>query len=143
LGRRAFLFWIRAVHSLIFLALQTMICYLLYTGFRQRTDGKTAVVTAVVGSECLIYAGSGFRCPLTQVAEKLGAERGSVTDIFLPRWLAANVAKIYGPMFAIALYLHARNLRQARATDGVLWRRVGRCYASEASTRRTKWLTKN
>ena len=112
--RRALLFCIKAIHSLIFLVLQTMIGYLVYTGLRRQTDHKTAVVTAIVGAECLIYAGNGFRCPLTQVAEDLGAESGSVTDIFLPKWLAANVANIYTPLFAIALWLHWRNLRQRR-----------------------------
>ena len=67
-------------------------------------------MTAVLGAECAIYAGNGFRCSLTAVAKDLGAERGSVTDIFLPKWLAANIARIYGPLFAAALVLHGRNL---------------------------------
>jgi hypothetical protein len=106
------LFGVKAAHSLIFLVLQSMIVYLVYTGLRGRTDRKTAVVAGVIGVECAIYAGNGFRCPLTGLAEDLGAERGSVTDIFLPQWLAANVARIYGPMFALALWLHYRNLRR-------------------------------
>jgi hypothetical protein len=68
----------------------------------------------LVGGECLIYAGNRFRCPLTGLAEELGAESGSVTDIFLPRWLAANIANIYGPLYAVALFLQARNLRRQR-----------------------------
>ena len=102
---------IKAIHSLIFLVLQTSIFYLVYKGLRGETDRKSAVVTTVVGAECLIYAGNGFRCPLTGLAENLGAESGSVTDIFLPKWLAANVARIYTPLFALALFLHGRNLR--------------------------------
>jgi hypothetical protein len=108
--RRAALFALKAVHSLIFFVLQTSIFYLLYKGVRGETDRKAVVVGAVVGAECLIYAGNGYRCPLTGLAEDLGAESGSVTDIFLPKWLAANVARIYGPMFALALYLHGRGL---------------------------------
>lgn len=104
------LFGVKAVHSAIFLALQTMICYLLYKGIRGETDRKSKVVAAVIGAECVIYAGNRFRCPLTGLAEDLGAESGSVTDIFLPKWLAANVANIYAPMFALALALHGRNL---------------------------------
>jgi hypothetical protein len=103
------------VHSLIFFVLQTMICYLLYTGLTGRTGRKAAVVTAVVGVECAIYAGNRFRCPLTGLAEDLGAESGSVTDIFLPKWLAANVANIYGPAFVLALLLHGRNLLKQRS----------------------------
>jgi hypothetical protein len=109
--REAALFTIKAVHSLIFLFLQTSIFYVLYKGLRGETDRKAGIVTAVIGAECAIYAGNGFRCPLTAVAEDLGAESGSVTDIFLPKWLAANVANIYFPLFVIALCLHGRNLR--------------------------------
>jgi hypothetical protein len=103
---------VKAVHSLIFFVLQSMICYSLYKGLCGDTDRKALAVTAVVGAECAIYAGNGFRCPLTAVAEDLGAQSGSVTDIFLPKWLAANIANIYGPLFGMALLLHGRNLRR-------------------------------
>jgi hypothetical protein len=113
--RRFAVIGVKAIHSLIFLVLQTMILYSVYKGFRGETDRKAAAVTAVVGVECAIYAGNGFRCPLTAVAEDLGAESGSVTDIFLPKWLAANIARIYGPLFAVALFLHARNCSRQRS----------------------------
>ena len=71
--------------------------YLLYAGFVKRTDRRAAVAAAVVGGESLIFAANGFRCPLTDVAESLGAEDGSVTDIFLPRWFAHNLPAIHVP----------------------------------------------
>ena len=101
---------VKTLHSLIFFVLQSAIGYLVYTGLKGQTNRRTAIVSAMVGGECLIYAANRFRCPLTGLAENLGARRGSVTDIFLPRWLAANIARIYGPLFAVGLYLHARNL---------------------------------
>ncbi len=101
---------VKALHSLIFFVLQSAIAYLVYTGLKGQTNRRTAIASAVVGGECLIYAANGFRCPLTGLAENLGAARGSVTDIFLPKWLASNIARIYGPLFALALCLHARNL---------------------------------
>jgi beta-lactamase family protein len=52
-----------------------------------------------------------FRCPLQQVAERVGAERGSVTDIYLPRWFAHNLPAIHVPLILLAGYLHGRNLR--------------------------------
>jgi hypothetical protein len=111
-SRSVLLAAVKGVHSLIFLFLQSTIAFLLVTGVKGRTDRRTAIAVAVVGAECAIYAGNGFRCPLTGLAEDLGAERGSVTDIFLPRWLAANIDRIYGPLFALALVLHGRNLRR-------------------------------
>ena len=42
----------------------------------------------------------------------MGAARGSVTDIFLPRWFAANLPLIHVPLLALALWLHMRILLQ-------------------------------
>ena len=68
----------------------------------------------MVTAETLIFAGNGFRCPLTQVAERLDAEQGSVTDIYLPRWFARNLPAIHVPLIGLAGFLHARNLRARR-----------------------------
>jgi hypothetical protein len=64
----------------------------------------------------LIFAVNGFRCPLTDVAESLGAENGSVTDIYLPEWFAHNLPAIHVPLIFLAVYLHGRNLRRRRST---------------------------
>ena len=112
---RFVLFAVKSLHSAIFLVLQSTIVYLVYKGVRGQSDRAAAVAGAVVGIECAVYAGNGFRCPLTAVAENLGAESGSVTDIFLPGWLASNVARIYGPLYFLALLLHARNLAARRS----------------------------
>jgi hypothetical protein len=49
------------------------------------------------------------------VAERLGAERGSVADIYLPRPIEEHLPLITGPMFCVALVLHARTLWRRRA----------------------------
>ena len=88
--------------------------YVLYAGFAGRSDRRAGIAAAVVAAETLIFAGNGFRCPLTQVAGRLGAERGSVTDIYLPRWFARNLPAIHVPLIGLAGFLHARNLRTRR-----------------------------
>ena len=113
-ARAAALFAVKAFHSLAFGVIQTAIVYLIYKGVRRETDRRVAVAVAIATGETLIYAGNGFRCPLTGLAERLGAERGSVTDIFLPNWLASHIANIYTPLLALGLLLHARNLRAQR-----------------------------
>ena len=85
--------------------------YLLYAGFRKQSDGRAAIAGAVVGSESLIFAANGFRCPLTQLAGRFGAERSGVTDIFLPKWFAHNLPAIHTPLLALAVVLHLRNIR--------------------------------
>jgi hypothetical protein len=61
--------------------------------------------------ESLVLAANGFRCPLTQVAER-GADRGSVTDIYPPYQCARNLPAIHDPLILLAGYLHGRNLRR-------------------------------
>jgi hypothetical protein len=116
-ARRA-LVAVKAVHTLAWFSIESCMVYLLYAGFAKRTDRRAALAAAVVGGETLIFAANGFRCPLTDVAESLGAENGSVTDIYLPRWLARNLPAIHVPLIVLAVYLHARNLRQHRSAMG-------------------------
>ena len=86
--------------------------YVLWAGFRKQSDRRAAIAAGVVATESLILAANGFRCPLTELAERVGAENGSVTDIYLPRWFAHNLPAIHVPLIALAGYLHRRNLRQ-------------------------------
>jgi hypothetical protein len=107
---------VKAVHSLIYFSIEFCMGYLIYTGLKGREDRRTTIAAGVVAGECLIFVGNRCRCPLTGVAEALGAVSGSVTDIYLPGFLAANLVPIHVPLLALALCLHARNfLRRSRA----------------------------
>lgn len=106
------LFGVKAVHSAAFFVIQTAILFLLYKGVRRESDRSAAVAAGIALAESAVYAGNGFRCPLRTLAEEMGAEKGSVTDIFLPGWLASNIARIYVPLLAAGLFLHARNVLQ-------------------------------
>lgn len=88
--------------------------YVLYAGFARRTDRRAAIAGGVVASETLIFAANRFRCPLTQLADRLGATHAGVTDIWLPRSFAHNLPAIHAPLLALTVYLHARNLRTRR-----------------------------
>jgi hypothetical protein len=112
-GPGAGLRMVKAVHTLAWFSIEACMVYVLYAGFARRSDRCAGIAAAVVAGESLIFAGNGFRCPLTSVAERLGAERGSVTDIYLPRWFARNLPAIHVPLIGLAGYLHARNLRAA------------------------------
>jgi hypothetical protein len=105
---------IKAVHTLAWFSIESCMIYLLYAGLRKQSDRRAAIAAAVVGAESLIFAANGFRCPLTNFAEQFGAERGSVTDIFLPRWFAHNLPAIHVPLLLLALFLHLRNLSSDR-----------------------------
>lgn len=117
--RSAVLPVIKAVHTLAWLSIESCVLYVLYAGFAGRTDKRVAIAGTIVGGEALVFAANGFRCPLTEVAERYGAESGSVTDIYLPRWFAHNLPAIHTPLLVLMAYLHARNLRRSRQTPSL------------------------
>lgn len=102
---------VKLVHTLVWFSIESCMIYVLWAGFSRRSDRRAAIAAGVVAGESLVLAANGFRCPLTQVAKRVGAERGSVTDIYLPRWLAHNLPAIHVPLIMLAGYLHGRNLR--------------------------------
>jgi hypothetical protein len=108
--RRTGLAAIKTVHTLAWLSIESCMAYVLYAGLARRSDRRAAIAAAVVAGESLIFVGNGCRCPLTQVAERLGVEQGSVTDIYLPGWFARNLPAIHVPLIVFAVLLHARNL---------------------------------
>ena len=101
---------IKTVHTMAWFSIESCMVYLLYAGFRGKSDRKAAVAAAVVGCESLIFAANGFHCPLTKVALNLGAERGGVTDIFLPKWFAHNLPAIHVPLLVLTTWLHAKTI---------------------------------
>jgi hypothetical protein len=102
------------IHTAIWFSIEACMMYVLYAGFARRSDRRAGIAAGVVAAESLIFVGNGCRCPLTSVAERLGIERGSVTDLYLPRWFARNLPAIHVPLICLAGFLHARNLRVQR-----------------------------
>ena len=102
---------VKAVHTFAWFTIETAMAYVLYSGLRGRSDRKSGVAGAVVLAETAIFAGNGFHCPLTAVAQRLGDSTGSVTDIYLPTWFARNLPAIHVPLIVLAVALHWRNLR--------------------------------
>jgi hypothetical protein len=111
--RRAAIAAVKTIHMLAWLSVESCVAYTLYAGLAGRSDKRAAAAAAVVAGEALLFAGNGFRCPLTALAGRLGAQNGSVTDIFLPKWCAHNLPAIHAPLLVLTVYLHARNLRRS------------------------------
>jgi hypothetical protein len=103
---------LKATHSLLYFSIEFCMGYLIYAGLKRRKDRRTAIAAMVIIGECIIFLGNRCRCPLTGLAESLGATHGSVTDIYLPRWLASNLVSIHVPLLTLALYLHVKNFLQ-------------------------------
>jgi len=93
---------------------EASIVYLLYAGFKRKRGLLVNAAAATVAAEIAVYAGNGFRCPLTNIAEDLGGESGSITDIYLPHWFAKSLPVIHVPLIALVIRLHTRNRRHER-----------------------------
>ena len=104
---------IKTVHTLAWASIESCVVYVLHAGFAGRSDKRVGIAAGVVVGESLVFATNGFRCPLTELAERYGAERGSVTDIYLPKGFAQNIPAIHAPLLVLMTYLHARNLRRS------------------------------
>ena len=129
--RSAGLIAVKAVHSALFFAIGGCLVYFLASGIARRSDRRAVLAGAVVAGEALIFAANGMRCPLSDVAEDLGAEDGSVADIYLPRPLREHLPAVTGPMFGLAIVLHACNIRARRRSTMVPTRLEGACDAMD------------
>lgn len=102
-GRRLALAGVKSIHTLAFAVISAAIAVVAYDGVRGRPSGRTGVAASIALTECVVFAANGFVCPLTPLAERLGARSGSVTDIFLPQVVARNLTPIATPILAAGL----------------------------------------
>ena len=101
------IFTVKAVHSLAFFSIAGLIILFAWDGLRGQPRRRTAVAEAVV------YASNNHVCPLTPLVEELGAESGTVTDIFLPDWLSRRIPMYSGGLLIVGMVLNLRALRRA------------------------------
>jgi hypothetical protein len=105
---------VRAVHSLVFLVELGAILWLVISGVLGRRDRSTAVAAGLVAAEAAVFVANDGVCPLTPLAESLGAERGSVSDIFLPDAVARTIPIWSSALVALGLALHLRGVLLGR-----------------------------
>jgi hypothetical protein len=102
---RITIFQIKLVHTVIFWILSLCTVYVLFSGVADRITMWTWIAVILLLVESVVLVVSGWTCPLTILAERQGALKGSVTDIFLPKWLADRIFPICGTMYGVALVL--------------------------------------
>lgn len=102
---RVTIFRIKLVHSIAFWLLSACVVYALFSGVADRVTPWTWVAVGLLLVESVVLAASGWRCPLTVLAERRGALRGSVTDIFLPRWFADRIFPVCGTLYILAIVI--------------------------------------
>jgi hypothetical protein len=104
---------IKAIHTAIFFSIAGAIVLAVWDGVRGRPRRRTALAGGVVFAESLLFVSNNQVCPLTPLAEELGAERGSVVDIFMPGWAASRIPVVAGSAALLALVLNLRAWRDS------------------------------
>ena len=93
-------FIIKLIHSILFIFLVLCLFYILYCAIAGRYDWTLWVALGTILAEGLVLILNRWQCPLTNLAKKYGDEKGTVTDILLPGWLAPHTFKIFTVIFA-------------------------------------------
>jgi hypothetical protein len=99
------IFQIKLVHTVIFWVLSSCVMYALLSGATDRITTWTWIALGAVVLEGGVLLAFGGVCPLTLLAERRGAVRGSVADIFLPKWIADQIFPICGTTYAVAVLI--------------------------------------
>jgi len=100
---------LRGMHTAIWFSVEAEVFYLVFSGLARRTGRSVDLAAAIVALETAVFVLDGFRCPLTKLARSLGSEEASVTDLFLPGWLARALPALHVPLLVLVTFLYLRN----------------------------------
>ena len=105
---------IKTIHTIVFLSVAALIVLYTWDGARRRAGRRTRAALTVALAETAVYASNNQVCPLTPLAEDLGADNGSVTDILLPLWLSRRIPVLSGSLLVLGIAFNVRNWRERR-----------------------------
>lgn len=111
--RPAALAAIKAVHTAVFASVGAAIALFVLDGARRRPGRRAAIALGETG----VYVSNNQVCPLTPLAEELGAASGSVADIFLPGWFSRRIPDVAGSALALGLFLNLRALYRGHPVE--------------------------
>lgn len=97
------LFIIKLTHIVIFLFMSACVVYILYAGITRTYDWYLLAAISLVLIEGMVLIINRWQCPLTELARKYGDTRGSVTDMFYPKWFVPHVFRFSTALFVIGL----------------------------------------
>jgi hypothetical protein len=107
---------IKAIHSAAFAAIACSVAVVAWDGLRASPGRRTAAASAIALGETALYLSNNQVCPLTPLAEELGAASGTVTDLYLPRRISDRIPLIAGTALVAGLLLNGLALARRRRT---------------------------
>ncbi len=105
---------VKGIHTAAFLVELSSILWRVVTGVTGRRDRTVAIAAGAVAVEAAVFVANDQVCPLTPLAERVGASRGGVSDIFLPDVVARTIPIWSTALVAFAAVLHARSALRRR-----------------------------
>ncbi len=90
------LFFIKLVHTLVWICFVFVIGFILYAGIFDVLDFRVALALGLIVLEGVVLKLNHGSCPLTPIAAKYTTNRDDSFDIFLPSWLAKHNKSIFG-----------------------------------------------
>lgn len=112
--RRPVLHGIKALHTALFVSIGAAIVLFVWDGLRGQPRRQTAIALGIATAEAAIYVSNNQVCPLTPLAEELGAEHGAVADMFLPDWASRRIPVVSTTALLVGAVLNVRALFTAR-----------------------------
>jgi hypothetical protein len=115
LARRAeALLAVKAVHTAIFASVGAALLLFVWEGARGRAGRRAFGALGLTLAEAAVYVSNNQVCPLTPLAQELGAEGGTVADIFLPDWASRRIPEASVAALALGAILNVRVRRRQR-----------------------------
>lgn len=98
---------VRAIHTAIYVVMASSTVALVYAGVTGASGWWLAAAIVLLAIETVVFVGNGFRCPLTALAVKYGAEKGYAFDTFLPERATRLTFRVFGSLMALGFLMLA------------------------------------
>ena len=95
----------RGVHTVIYVVMAAATFAVLYAGLTGARGAWLWWALSLVGVESVVFAGSGFKCPLTAVVARFNAASAPVSDTFFPERLTRYTLAVFGPLLIAGVSL--------------------------------------
>ncbi len=98
---------IRAIHTVIYVVMAASALTVLASAITGATGPWLWVAAGLTALESLVFAASGFKCPLTALAVKYGATKDGAWDTFFPERCTRYTFRVLGPVIGVGAVLWA------------------------------------
>lgn len=96
---------VRLVHTIIYVVMALSTFVLVYAGLTGQSGPWLVAALVLLAIEIVVFVGNGWKCPLTALALRYGAEKGYAFDTYLPEGLMRHTFWFFSSVMLIGLVL--------------------------------------